>query len=101
VSALPLRTDSVMFAAHERMLDEQVAFEDRAEAAGCALSARLAAVQAKPQHVQDRELVELIRDIYTGSKYGRACLHSLLEKVAQDPDREPSEMLIRWHGGRP
>lgn len=99
MNALPLRTDPLMFAAHERMLDDAQAFEDRAEAAGCALSARLAAVQAKPQHVQDRELVELIRDIYTGSKYGRACLHSLLEKVAQDIDREPSEMLIRWHGG--
>lgn len=87
--------------AYERDLDAAQAFEDAAERAGCALNDKLAAIQSKPQHVQDRELVELISDIYTGSKYGRASLHSLLETLAQDSDREPSEMLIRWHGDRP
>jgi hypothetical protein len=85
--------------AHERELDEQVAFEDRAERAGCALTAKLEALEKLPQHQRDAAYLELIRDIYTGSRYGRDCLHSLLEKLAQDVDREPSELVIRWHGG--
>jgi ubiquinone biosynthesis protein UbiJ len=101
VSALPFRTDSLMFAVHEREMDEARDFEDAAEAAGCALSAKLEALLSKPQHAQDRELVELVRDIYTGNAYGRSRLFALLEQVAQDVDPRPSEMLIRWHGGRP
>lgn len=90
---------SVALRQYERGMDEQQAFEDAAEAAGCALSAKLEALQAKPQHVQDRELVELIRDIYTGNAYGRSHLFALLETLAQDTDRRPSELVIRWHGG--
>lgn len=86
---------------YDRELDEQAKFEDAAEAAGAALSARLDALESLPQHQRDREYVKLVDEVFTGSKYGRACLHSLLEKVAQDIGREPSEMLIRWHGGRP
>lgn len=89
---------SVALRRYERDADEQQAFEDAAEAAGCALSAQLAALQSKPQHIQDRELVDLIRDIYTGNAYGRSHLFALLENVAQDTDYAPSEMLIRWHG---
>lgn len=92
-------SQSLMERVHERELDEQVAFEDRAERAGCALTAKLEALEAQPQHIRDREYVELIRDIFTGSKWGRNRLHWLLEQVAQDPDREPSELVIRWFGG--
>jgi hypothetical protein len=83
----------------DRELAEQAAFEDRAEAAGMALSARLDKLEAMPQHQRDAGYLELIREIYTGSRYGRSCLHSLLETIAQDTGREPSELLIRWHGG--
>lgn len=91
--------DAFLTRVNQREAAEQVAFEDAAEKAGCALSDKLEALKAKPQHVQDRELVALVRDIYTGNAYGRSRLVWLLEQVAQDVAREPSEMLIRWRFG--
>jgi hypothetical protein len=93
--------DSFLSRVNEREADEALAFEDAAERAGCALTDRLTEIQSKPQHVQDRELVELVRDIYTGNAYGRSRLIWLLETLACTPDRQPSELVIRWHGGRP
>lgn len=80
--------------------DPRQIFEARAEKAGNALSDLLAKLDTAPQHIRDREYIELIRDIFTGSKWGRNRLHALLEEIAQDGDHEPSELLVKWHGAR-
>lgn len=85
--------------AYERELDEAQAFELTAEKAGCALMNELERLDRAPQHVRDAAYLELIAAIFPGSKWGRNELHSLLEKVAQDVEREPSEAVIKWFGG--
>jgi hypothetical protein len=91
--------DAFLGRVNRREEDEQAAFEERAEKAGCALMNELERLDTAPQHVRDAAYLELIAAIFPGSKWGRNELHSLLEKVAQDVEREPSEAVIRWFGG--
>lgn len=85
--------------AHEALILESRDYEDRADAAGCALTDKLNALEKLPQHIRDRELGILVNHLFAGSKEGRELLTDWLHKIAQDVDPKPTAVVMRWHFG--
>lgn len=84
----------------DRELLSQERYEIAAEKASDALFKRLESIERKSQHLRDAAYIELIRELFTGSNYGRERLQSLLEDLAQDTNEKPTDLLIAWHRER-